>query len=58
MKPFKDRGIGLIEVRKTLGLGRLASVASIFYKLNKIRVYIKVFRFNLAPLVCLRFLSD
>jgi hypothetical protein len=53
MKSFKDRGSGLIGARKTIGFGRLASVASDFCKLNKIRVYIKVFTFYLAPLVCL-----
>jgi hypothetical protein len=58
MKSFKDRGSGLIEDRKIIVLGRLASVASTFYKLNKIRVYIKVFRFHLAPLVYLTSLSD
>ena len=38
MKPFNDRASGLITVPIIKGLGRLASVASIFYKLNKIRV--------------------
>jgi hypothetical protein len=58
MKSFKDRGAGLIEAPKIINFGRLTSVASTFYKLNKIRVYIKVFTFYLAPLVYLTSLSD
>jgi len=54
MKPFNDRASGLITVLIIKGLGRLASVASTFYKSNKIRIYIKVFTFYLAPLVCLQ----
>ena len=43
MKSFKDRGSGLFEALKMIGFGRLASVASTFYKLNKIRIYIESF---------------
>ena len=54
MKPFNDRGSGLITVPIIKGLGRLASVASTFNKLDKNKSrYIKVYRFCLAPLVCL-----
>jgi hypothetical protein len=59
MKSFKDRGSGLIEARKIIGFGRLASVASTFYKIIKIiNRCIKVFRFYLASLVYLMSLSD
>ena len=54
MKSVNDRGSGLIEAYKIMGLGRLASVASTLYKLNKNKSrYIKVFSFSLASLVCL-----
>lgn len=54
MKSFKDRGSGLIEARKIIGFGRLASVASTFYKIIKIiSRYIKVFGFALAALASL-----
>ena len=54
MKSVNDRDSGLIEACKIMDLGRLTSVASTFYKLNKIKSrYIKVFRFYLASLVCL-----
>ena len=54
MKSVNDRGSGLIEAFKIIGHGRLAIVASTFYKLNKIKSrYIKVFSLSLASLVCL-----
>ena len=54
MKSVNDRGSGLIEAYKIMGFGRLASVASTFYKLNKIKSRcIKVFSLSLASLVCL-----
>ena len=44
----------MIEARKIIGFGRLASVASTFYKIIKIiSRYIKVFEFALASLACL-----
>ena len=59
MKPFNDRGSGLITVPIIKGLGRLASVASAFYKVVKIiNRYIKVFGFALATLVCLHRFSE
>jgi hypothetical protein len=59
VKPFNGRSSDLIEASKIIDLGRLASVASSFYKINKIKGrYINVFIFYLASLVYLTSLSD
>ncbi len=54
LKPFNARATGWTSGSKINSFRRSASVARTFYKIIKIIIkYIKVFRFPLAPLVCL-----